>query len=107
MYDKMKHAEAVAIAEFVSNQLQKIYPKPRFFGKWQWQEKIMDFEIRFAITLEMGENNVPGAIWHFFEQSDHVFLCSGGMRELADHIHKDGADWVYRKPGEEQRVIYG
>lgn len=105
-YDKMKREEAMALLNFVEERLRKLYPEPKFFGKTKWHENMLQFEYDFLRVLEEGENNFYGAIWQFFEASDSIFLGEAGMRELAEHTTKKDGKWIYRRPGEEARVIY-
>lgn len=106
MYDNLKSEEILALTNFVVQRVKELDPEPRFFGRQQWHERIKLFECRFKDTLDYETNSFYGAIWHFFEGNNKLFLGTNGMRELAEHTKKCGNSWIYQKPGEEPLVIY-
>lgn len=106
MYEKMKHEEVIALLEFVKERVREIYPKSIFFGKKKMESRLRRMEDYFIDVLESGENNFYGAVWHYFESSDRMFLGKNGLRELAENTCKEGDTWIYRGVGKDGRVIY-
>ena len=104
-YEKMKKEEAQALTKFVSERLKEL-ERVRWY-KWRTKRKVETFEFLFRVTLENGENDFFGAIYHFFEMSDKLFLGPRGMLEIAHHTqkNKDGR-WIYQEKGKEPYTIY-
>ncbi len=104
---KLTSCEIFALTDLVIERLEQLNPKPRFFGRKAWERRMHKFHANFFNVLEQGNMNFYGAIWHFFECNDKLFLGECGMRELAEHTTCTDGVWVYHNPSTNlYRAVY-